>query len=71
MRKLTLDMDALEIQSFETAEKGEERGTVRAASTDAGDCTVGWTGYGNLCPSTPDMACPIEPPRRFTDHPCD
>jgi hypothetical protein len=36
VRKISLDVDALEVESFDTAERGaEERGTVHANATNA------------------------------------
>jgi hypothetical protein len=50
MRKISLDVDALKVESFETAERGmEERGTVRAhydRSYPNWGCQVTWNGYG-------------------------
>lgn len=48
MRKLILDLNALDVQSFEpTPQPGLTRGTVRGHGTDPMDCTA----FGTMCPS--------------------
>ncbi len=46
MRKISLDIDALKVESFETAMRGaKEPGTVRAREyTVDWDCRTAWTG---------------------------
>ncbi|HEX6750857.1 MAG TPA: hypothetical protein VF092_26455 [Longimicrobium sp.] len=38
MAKMKLDVDALQVESFNTASSGSPRGTVHARSGDTGDC---------------------------------
>lgn len=72
MKKLTLDLDALAVQSFETTATPEERGTVRgnAVALDAfsgscptcepiDTCTCEETGCGSAVPQT-DVAVAID-----------
>jgi hypothetical protein len=56
MRKLTLDIDELEIESFEAAPQWQTVGTVRAQEEAANDVTriVSEPCY---CPMTPDFGC--------------
>lgn len=59
MAKLKLDVDTLEVQSFETAQAKGERGTVAAHALApktpycSADCTEEWT-CGIWCPPTTD-----------------
>jgi hypothetical protein len=50
MRKISLDVDALKVESFDTEKPGtEERGTVRAhydRSYPNWDCPFTWGNYG-------------------------
>lgn len=63
MDKLKLDLDTLDVQSFETAETEGERGTVaaHAAKTPlcSAECTEEWS-CGIWCPPTYDPN-PTEP----------
>jgi hypothetical protein len=53
MRKLTLDLDSLDVQSFDPTPKGDApRGTVRGHYTDNPGCTQ----FGTMCPSHYDEA---------------
>jgi hypothetical protein len=53
MKKLSLDVDALEIDSFETAAADEARGTVHAASDiESYDCSNYW-----YCVPYPSRGC--------------
>lgn len=84
MARLKLDIGALEVQSFEVAKGEGARGTVRAhsvpysevcgtweeACTAAYNCTDGYTAPWQECPSN-GAVCPVLPPRRFTDQPCE
>jgi poly(3-hydroxybutyrate) depolymerase len=78
MRKLRLNLEALDVQSFDTAAKGGRLGTVMAASDpetfDAG-CSVGGPCTGTcteathpvpLCASYAGEVCPESP----TGPPC-
>jgi hypothetical protein len=48
MRKLTLDLDTLDVQSFDpTSHAAPPRGTVQGHATDNLDCTQ----FGSMCPS--------------------
>lgn len=73
MKKLRLDLDSLEVESFDTAEADEKRGTVQARATAypggpscVNTCNVNdWTcwescGYGTCAGATCDGAwtCP-------------
>jgi hypothetical protein len=65
MRKISLDVDALKVESFETAERGaEERGTVRANFTRYYEVTCRATYCGAQCPSGPH---PCEGSYAWTD----
>ncbi|HEX5727206.1 MAG TPA: hypothetical protein VFX98_17145 [Longimicrobiaceae bacterium] len=64
MSKLRLDIEALEVESFDTAEKKGGRGTVHGASETLeagcsfdGPCT-GSTFPAGACQSAPDRYCP-------------
>jgi hypothetical protein len=49
MRKVRLDMDALKVESFATAERGaDKRGTVRGHSSPDFTC---WQTCDRICPS--------------------
>jgi hypothetical protein len=70
MRKISLDVDALKVESFDTEKRGtEERGTVRAhydRSYPDWNCPVTWNNYGCesvsgenacICPNNSDLDC--------------
>jgi len=51
MRKLTLNLESIDVQSFDvTPAPAPERGTVRGHGSDQPDCT----NYGTQCPSMYD-----------------
>lgn len=57
MRKIKLDVDTLRVESFDTAEQGDEaRGTVRGNYTRYYGGTCNETQCGAECPSGP-MPC--------------
>ena len=73
MPRLRLDVETLDVQSFDTAGKEDERGTVLGASvetfqawcTEAADCTSGCTAAtqpAGACYSVPGEVCPQQPP---------
>ncbi len=65
MRKISLDVDALEVESFDTTkEAARERGTVRANFTRYPEVTCRATYCGAQCPSGPH---PCEGSYAFTD----
>jgi hypothetical protein len=65
MRKISLDVDALEVESFDTSATGaEERGTVRGYFTRDWQATCRATYCGAQCPSGPH---PCEGSYAFTD----
>lgn len=55
MKKLRLDLDSMQVESFEISAGGERGGTVRGNDSGA-DCT--WD-YTNTCPGTtsPGYGC--------------
>lgn len=63
MKKLALKLDALEVQSFETAPVARTKGTVEGNAAETAfcswDCTEEWT-CGVWCPPTQDPN-PTEP----------
>jgi len=57
MRKLNLDPDALEIQSFPTTDAEEARGTVHGMATqDVDSCPSCDCSYMDTCPQ-PQITC--------------
>jgi hypothetical protein len=69
MRKLRLDVETLNVQSFDTAVKDDERGTVLGASVASfqpwGDCSdtcTEATQPAAACYSVPGEVCPQQPP---------
>jgi hypothetical protein len=59
MKKLTLSLDALEVQSFATADGAPGRGTVRGEQcTCPTNCTCpGCPTCGETCPATCENTC--------------
>jgi len=58
MKKLKLDLDNVQVESFETSARGEGEATVHGYDSDGGD----WN-YTNSCPGTtcPGGGCPSLP----------
>lgn len=69
MPKLKLDIETLDVQSFDTAVKEDERGTVLGASVESfqawADCSAACTEAtqpAGACNSVPGEVCPMQPP---------
>jgi hypothetical protein len=66
MKKLRLEIEQLEVESFGTVEDGEDgRGTVRGLATSVTGCATGCgeagcETVGANCGTGPDAACPVE-----------
>jgi hypothetical protein len=57
MRKLSLDLDDLQVETFDTTASGSKRGTVVGQETtwgtcNSGACSEGGTWCGNTCDTT-------------------
>ncbi len=66
MKKLKLEIEQLEVESFGTVEDGEDgRGTVRGLASSISACATACGGdgcqtVGDNCGTGPDAACPVE-----------
>lgn len=57
MKKLTLDLDQLRVESFSTAETGAEKGTVHGHLGTGGGCTVYDSCDGSVCGGSCAFPC--------------
>lgn len=66
MKKLRLDLDSVQVESFETSAEGERGGTVRGNDSGADwnytNSCPGTTCPGNGCDSIPIEECPPSAP---------
>lgn len=70
MRKLKLDLEELEVETFEAAEDLEQRGTVHGADTIGGwVCNGSDGGSGNICSCEISICIPCAPDSYYCSGP--